>query len=69
MKTPSLNECDIDLDIRKSWMDGVSSDSSDIDIIEQNFDEAHEDLQKEKEIITDMRRILSDLNTRVCKKK
>ena len=34
MKTPSLNECDINLNSRGSWIDGFSSDSSDIDIIE-----------------------------------
>ena len=67
VRTPSLSQCDII--ISRSFNDGYSSDSSDIEIIEQNFDEAQQDLQKEKEIIVDMRRMLSELNTRVCKKK
>lgn len=70
VKTPSLNECDIILSIRSkhnNWMD--ASENNDIDIIEQNFDEAQQELQKEKEIILDMRRMLSDINTKIKKKK
>ena len=34
VRTPSLNECDISVKFHKSWNDGYSSESSDIDIIE-----------------------------------